>query len=254
MTSMNYETVQTKEKALQGLLMALKDLCFPPHCLCCSLPLIDSQLLICKKCLEGLQFTRSPLCTCCGVVFPGNGGEDHLCSHCIKKKTYFRRARSLFIYGEDVASLVAGLKYSRNTAGLETFRKLLQKNNSAVGLEIPDHIVPVPLHPKKLRQRGFNQALLLARSFFPGERKKIRSDILVKIRETESQTGLSGTERRKNLRNAFQVNDSGAVSGKKLLLVDDVYTTGTTVRECARMLMKAGAVNVDVLTLARVKE
>lgn len=123
-----------------------------------------------------------------------------------------------------------------------------------MGLETPDHIVPVPLHPKKLRQRGFNQALLLARSFFPGERKKIRSDILVKIRETESQTGLSGTERRKNLRNAFQVKNSGAVSGKKLLLVDDVYTTGTTVRECARMLMKAGAVNVDVLTLARVKE
>ena len=146
------------------------------------------------------------------------------------------------------------LKYSCNTSGLETFRKLKKKSSSLKDLPEADFIFPVPLHAKRLRQRGYNQAQLLARAFFYKEKNKIKNDILTRCRNTPPQTGLDGAERRKNLKNAFCVNNKDLVSGKTILLVDDVFTTGTTVNECARVLVKAGADNVDVLTLARVRE
>ncbi|MDG4475500.1 ComF family protein [Thiovibrio frasassiensis] len=116
-----------------------------------------------------------------------------------------------------------------------------------------DWIVPVPLHPKRLRERGFNQALLLARAFFPKDRR-ITHDLLVRTRVTEPQTRFNGKARRTNLKNAFGVVKPQHIPGKKILLIDDVFTTGTTVNECARVLKKAGAADVMVLTLARVKE
>ncbi|MBI5556992.1 MAG: ComF family protein [Deltaproteobacteria bacterium] len=118
----------------------------------------------------------------------------------------------------------------------------------------PDRIIPVPLHMNRLRQRGFNQSLLLARAFFPDQRNKIIKTALRRQRDTIAQTGLTGLSRRKNLRDAFVVEKKDDVSGKKILLIDDVFTTGTTVNECARVLKQAGAERVDVLTLARVAE
>jgi len=177
-----------------------------------------------------------------------------LCSSCMNLSLYYNRARSLFIYDDRVTDLVHSLKYKCNTSGLATFATLKRKSSSLKDLPRADFIFPVPLHAKRLRQRGYNQALLLARSFFDKEKNKIKNDILVRSRNTHPQTGLSGVERRKNLRNAFFVKDQKMISGKNILLVDDVFTTGTTVNECARVLIKAGARNVDVLTLSRVRE
>lgn len=241
-------------KRVDTVMRAIKDLCFPPCCICCENTLSESQLLICDKCLDDLYFTEKPLCSRCGKVFGGREGENHLCSSCMKSSLYYNRARSLFIYDDRVADLVHSLKYNCNTSGLETFTKLKRKSSSLKDLPGADFIFPVPLHTKRLRKRGYNQALLLARSFFDKEKNKIKNNILVRSRNTPSQTGLSGVERRKNLRNAFFVRDQKIVSGKNILLVDDVFTTGTTVNECARVLIKAGARNVDVLTLARVRE
>lgn len=114
-------------------------------------------------------------------------------------------------------------------------------------------IVPVPLHPSRLQERGFNQALLLAWAFFPKDQRVI-SNLLIRSRSTAPQTGFSGAARRTNLKNAFTVVKPYRLTGKKVLLVDDVFTTGTTVNECARVLKKAGAAEVMVLTLARVTE
>ena len=241
-------------KSINRVLRDIKDLCFPPYCICCEDSLPGSELLLCEKCLTGLYFTEKPLCFRCGKVFGGREGENHLCSSCMKAALYYNRARSLFIYDDRVAGLVHSLKYNCNTSGLETFRKLRRKSSSLKDLPCADFIFPVPLHIKRLRQRGYNQALLLARSFFYKEKNKIKNDILVRCRNTPPQTGLNGVERRKNLRNAFCVRDQKTVSGKNILLVDDVFTTGTTINECARVLIKAGAGNVDVLTLARVRE
>jgi ComF family protein len=118
----------------------------------------------------------------------------------------------------------------------------------------PDLVLPVPLHIKRLRRRGFNQASLLAVSFFPEEKKKIKNTILFRKRETVPQTGLNGSLRRKNIKNAFFVEAPEQVKGKNIVLIDDVFTTGTTVNECAKVLVKAGAKQVDVLTLARAEK
>jgi len=179
---------------LKKVSRAAKDLCFPPACLCCKKSLEDSRLLLCGACFWQLEFTQSPFCPCCGKVFPG-GGENHLCGVCLKSPWSFHQVRSLLVYEETLACLVHGLKYSGKTAGLETFKKLAQysrirflgadhvrkfqsitnmggnfldqlsknlKTGSAILADLvePDFILPVPLHPKRLRKRGFNQALL----------------------------------------------------------------------------------------------
>jgi ComF family protein len=127
----------------------------------------------------------------------------------------------------------------------------LASNSALAELSCPDIIVPVPLHLHKLRSRGFNQSLLLAQVFFPDQKEKIRH-CLVRRRHTRPQTGLKGVERRKNVVGAFALRAGEGLTGKKICLVDDVFTTGTTVNECAKTLKRAGAASVEVATLAMV--
>jgi ComF family protein len=112
-------------------------------------------------------------------------------------------------------------------------------------------ILSVPLHPRRLRQRGFNQSLLLARCVSRAHSIPLDFASLQRTRHTEPQTQLSGPERQKNIRGAFEVRRAGAIAEKHILLIDDVFTTGSTVQECAKVLLKAGAKQVDVLTLAK---
>ncbi len=118
-------------------------------------------------------------------------------------------------------------------------------------LAVPDLILPVPLHPQRLRERGFNQALLLGRACFPEQSRIINVNLLVRRRATVPQTRLSGTERRKNLASAFTVTCPDSLKNKKILLIDDVFTTGSTVHECAATLRRAGAARIEIFTLAR---
>jgi len=115
----------------------------------------------------------------------------------------------------------------------------------------PDLILPVPLHPKRLRARGFNQALVLCRKFFPKSKKRIDPHVLERHQWTRPQTGLNGKDRRRNVKNVFRVKKAEKIKNKKILLVDDVFTTGATVNECARILLKSKAVDVEVFTFAR---
>jgi len=135
--------------------------------------------------------------------------------------------------------------------GLATFAALAQKYLQRQPLEQPDLIVPVPLHVKRLRQRGFNQALILSRKFFPQDRRIIDPHVLERHHWVRPQTGLRGSERRRNVKNAFRVCSPEKVKHRKVLLVDDVFTTGATVNECARVLVKSEAAWVDVFTFAR---
>ena len=113
-------------------------------------------------------------------------------------------------------------------------------------------IIPVPLHIKRLRQRGFNQALILARAIGKKWQIPVNFSLLKRHKFTETQTGMNKTERKQNIKGAFEVRDKENIAGKNIIIVDDVYTTGATVNECAKTLLKAGAQKVTVLTLARV--
>ncbi len=242
-----------KKVVLQKWLNGVKNLLFPPSCLVCSVSLPFTDQGICSDCLQDVSPVSQPLCIVCGRGLPDSTGGNHLCGSCLRKNPPFSSARGVAYYQEPVAPLLHRLKYQGDTSVLPALREIITLY-PPVDFNKKDRIIPVPLHIHRLRQRGFNQALLLAQLFFPGEKECILADTLQRARHTVPQTGLNGIARRRNMSKAFRVSDPEQVRGITIILVDDVYTTGTTVAECSRVLLAAGAREVHVLTLARVRE
>jgi ComF family protein len=239
---------------LGPLFRGMADLCFPAACLVCGQRLPTSRPpLFCSSCRPELRFPESPLCACCGLPFSSAAGGDHLCAGCLNGRQ-FSRARAVFLYTPGIARAIYTLKYGKTMAGLTSFRFFFSERQPSLVLTPPDLIIPVPLHPARLRERGFNQAQLLAGIFFPERRQTLHLALLQRLRATPPQTGLTGELRRRNVKGAFRVTAPEQVAGRTVLLIDDVLTTGATVEECAMVLQRAGAGDVQVLTLARVEE
>jgi ComF family protein len=185
--------------------------------------------------------------------FESLADSDHLCSDCLSAEPYFTRARAICHYEGLMMEAISRFKYGGVTQlakPLGTF--LAEYQDPELSFSGIDLLIPVPLHPRRLRERGFNQSLLLARFFKKKHSIPLDFTSLQRFRLTQPQTQLSASERRKNVRGAFRVTNAEAVEEKRILLIDDVFTTGATVRECAKVLVEAGAKQVDVLTLARV--
>jgi ComF family protein len=194
----------------------------------------------------------SPLCRRCGLPFTSRAGEDHTCSECLIENRYFRKARAFGVYQGTLMEAIHRLKYGGKTSlskplstlAKDTFYRFWDASSI-------DLLLPVPLHIRRLRERGFNQAHLVNRKWARQEGIPFDGLTLSRRRWTEPQTSLTRAERRKNVKGAFYLRRRDKVKGLRILLVDDVFTTGATVNECAKVLMKAGAGSVDVLTLAR---
>ena len=210
------------------------------------------SLYFCQACRVKWTPVASPLCSRCGLVFKSREGEDHLCGRCLDRPGFFARARAAGIYDESLRTAVHELKF-RAAVGLAgplgaLLYKTYQTHWKPGDIDV---VAPVPLHRRRFRQRGFNQADLLVRNWpLTGRTERIH-DLLVRTRETSPQTGLDRRQRRGNIKNAISVRRPGQVSGKRVLLVDDVLTTGATADACAHALVRDGAGRVDVLTLAR---
>ncbi|HEB69990.1 MAG TPA: ComF family protein [Desulfobulbus sp.] len=233
-----------------SFLESIKDLLFPPRCLACDRQLDRYRLpLLCPPCCSRLVTIVSPLCDCCGLPFPS--GRDHLCGDCLSEEPPFALARASFYYQPPLVSLILQWKFGHRMTGLASMAALARQSPVLADFVSPDVIFPVPLHKRRLRQRGFNQALLLADSCFPRWRNRIVADGLLRTRATVPQVNLDGADRRKNLKGAFALKNPGSIRGKCILLVDDVFTTGSTVRECSRTLQAGGADRVEIFTLAR---
>ena len=245
---------RTKMSVIQRAGLSLLDLLFPPCCHICAQRLaVPGKTCICKDCLGLLAFTTSPLCSRCGCQFEYYGeSRDHYCAACLKKTPAFDTARSLLRYDAPVPDLLHRLKYRADSSALGPIREIIAHNAEIWEQEQCDLIIPVPLHTDRLKRRGLNQTQLLARLAFPDYQKKIVINLLVRVKNTPPQTGLSGVERRRNLKDAFQITSPDTLEGKSVWLVDDVFTTGTTVSECSKTLKKSGAKEVHVWTLARV--
>jgi ComF family protein len=172
---------------------------------------------------------------------------------CLANPPAFAQARAIGLYRGTLQLIIHAMKY-RPIYGLSRpLAQLLQHQFAAHWADVsPDLLVPVPLHRRRLRQREFDQALALARYLGLGVHLPCQAEVLTRQRYTESQVGLNRTERDQNVRGAFDVRQPQAIQGRAVLLIDDVYTTGATVKECARVLQRAGAVWVGVYTLARV--
>ncbi len=232
-----------------SLFTDLFDLILPPLCQICGR--ISERNGICHLCLEGLERIEPPFCTICGEPFRSKEALDHPCPQCLKSRPPFRKARSYALYRGVVLDAIHALKFRGRTSLAAPLSEVLSLCD--VDLSEYDLIVPVPLHLKRLRERGYNQALLLARALGRRHSIEVAPRVLKKVRETPPQVGLKRDERIRNVKDAFEVTDPFRLSGKGVLLIDDVYTTGATVRECAKTLKRAGAGFVDVLTVARAK-
>lgn len=229
---------------------ACKDLLFPPHCLGCQRRLPSSRPpLFCTDCSRGIEVLSPPWCRCCGLPFAH--GADHLCGTCLQQTYSFDLARSLCAYQPPVSSLVLALKFSQTLNGLASISALVEQTSFSGHFSKPDLVLPVPLHPARLKQRGFNQALVIAQTCFPQWWQRNSTGILIRRHNTLPQSLLTGAKRRVNLKQAFAIRDPLAVQGKRILLVDDVLTTGSTVNACAEVLLAAGACRIEVFTVAR---
>ncbi len=230
------------------------DFFLPPKCpLCGDITVGSREGLPCAVCMSRIRFIAHPRCPLCGRGYAADAGEDHLCSTCQTEGRRFHKARSLGPYEGLLLEAIARFKF-RGVAYLAHPLGTLLADYADPDFPFQeiDVVIPVPLHPQRLRARGYNQSLLLARHVSRRRSLPLNFTALVRTRPTVPQTQLSGPERRENIRGAFEVKDADPVRGKKILLVDDVFTTGATVQECTRVLLRAGAARVDVLTLARV--
>ena len=237
---------------MRRLFNGLVDLLFPPRCIACMNVLTDDDRPpFCRPCLAAIRFVRSPLCTRCGAPFEGTG-EDHLCGDCLSAPPAFTIARSVARYESALLTSIHRFKYGGKTAVGKALGRFMARH-PAPGLRIEAYtlVIPVPLDVGRLREREFNQALILAGELARPARRPVDAVSLTRRRGTDPQVRLGRDERRKNIRGAFAVTRPDRIAGRKILLVDDVYTTGSTVGECARVLMDHQAEAVAVLTLAR---
>ncbi|MFC5355850.1 ComF family protein [Azospirillum himalayense] len=235
-------------RVLGGIL----DTLLPPRCLCCG-GAVDRQGGLCAPCWSGLTFIAPPLCAGCGTPFDFALEGEPLCGACIAEPPVFARARAVLAYDDGSRPLVLGFKHGDRIHAAGAYGAWLARAGAEL-LADADLLAPVPLHRLRLFRRRYNQAALLAQAAGRQAARPVIPDLLVRRRATPSQGGLDRSGRRRNVKGAFAVRPGlePRVAGKRIVLVDDVLTTGATLSECARVLLRAGAERVDALTLARV--
>ncbi len=238
---------------MRGILTGIADVVFPPRCLTCGEILEEHGLLpLCPACEAGICYIHSPFCPRCGTPFPTAEGPDHLCGDCLTTERPYALARSVGLYEGTLLSAIHLFKYRGKPGVGQALGKIMADfAGSAWDMQTFSQIVPVPLHRKRLRERGFNQAVILARVIAKRFALPLDFTTLRRTLSTVPQVGLRRQERSTNVHGAFEAISPERVAGRRVLLVDDVYTTGSTLTECASVLMKAGAEAVAVLTLAR---
>jgi Predicted amidophosphoribosyltransferases len=239
-------------RRLAGLGRMMLDQLYPPGCIVCQAPLALGDCL-CPTCFAGLAQISQPYCPVLGIPFAVDHGADALSAEALAEPPPFARARAAVRYGEVAGALVSALKYGDRPELAGFCARLM----AAVGRDFwPSSplLVPVPLHASRLRRRRYNQSVLLARELARLTGLEVDPHLVRRQRNTRQQVGLSGDGRERNVRGAFAAHPRLAerLRGRPVVLVDDVYTTGATVKAVTRVLRRAGAAEVNVLTFARV--
>lgn len=231
---------------------ALLDLAYPPVCLHCEAPMATPDAL-CPQCFRAVRPITAPLCPVLGLPFEVSLGAGALSAEALADPPPFARARAAVIYGEVPAKVVSSLKYGDRPELARFCARLMAGAGHELWGEGPV-LVPVPLHPARLRERRFNQSAELAQALGRLTGLKVDPSLVSRIRRTRQQVGLSGDGRQRNVAGAFAVHPDVLVRirGRRIVVVDDVYTTGATVKAVTRSLNRAGVEAVDVVTFARV--
>jgi ComF family protein len=235
-----------------GRLAQLVDMILPPRCVVTG-QAVDIQGMISPEAWKDLGFIAAPFCVCCGIPLEFEVEKDSFCASCVDEPPFFDSARSALTYNDTSRSIILRFKHADQIHIVHSFTPWLKRAGKEM-LPKADFLIPVPLHRYRLLRRRYNQAALIAKALAVSERIPCLPDAMLRNRATPSQGHMRYNDRQKNVRNAFTVNTKHALKlvGKTVVLIDDVYTTGATVKECAKALRKAGVANVHVLTLARV--
>ena len=239
-------------REVQRLGKAVLDLLYPPVCLNCSAPIAMADGL-CADCFRTLRPITAPLCPRLGLPFDSYLGPDALSAEALADPPPFGRARSAVIYDEVARTIVSRLKYGDRPELARFCARLM----AVGGHELWDGgpiLVPIPLHPSRQRQRRYNQSAELARALGQLTGLRVDATLLRRSRKTRQQVGLSGAGRLRNVAGAFAAHPDIArrSGGRRIVLVDDVYTTGATIKAATRCLLKSGVTAVDVVSFARV--
>jgi len=229
--------------------LGLVDFLYPSGCVGCNL---IGEGYLCRACLNKVAFIEKPFCRNCGVPIPESG--RNYCPKCAFEFGYHDGGVSIALYDEPLSLLIQDLKYN-GEKGIAKFLAGIAVSRLPVLDEFDDlrcdAVHPVPLFPKRKLSRGYNQSALIGKCLAESMQIDYTDDILMRVKDTKSQTGLTHDERIVNMKNAFVVRDESMIKGKSILLVDDVMTTGATIQECARVLKEAGVSKVKFLTIAR---
>lgn len=253
-------------------LQTMGDLLWPPMCATCSrlLPLEDSsetpEAHFCTQCLETIEFMSPKRCPLCGRLYnllqstnEQKLHSTHICGYCLIAPPLYHSSRSALIYKEAIERALKDLKYGGHLSQVAALVSLAREHlippvvpgDNPHG-QMPDAIVPMPLSRSRLAQRGFNQATELAREIYKPWVTLINEKLLIRIKDTIApQASLKASQRRKAIRGSFKTKNPEAVRGLRILLFDDVLTTGSTAGEAAKTLLEAGAAQVDLATIAR---
>lgn len=224
------------------------DLALPPQCLSCEKPVVETGGL-CVACWSGLKLIERPYCERLGTPFPADFGPGLLSPAAIAKPPAFDRARAVARFDGTARELVHRLKY----ADAVHLAKPMGAMMARAGHELLGEgavVIPTPLHRRRLWSRRFNQSALLAREVARISGSELRLDAIERVKATRPQVGLTAAQRAENLSGAFRVADRTAIAGRRVVIVDDVITTGATVERLAKLVRRAGAASVDTLTFA----
>ncbi|MFZ2447871.1 MAG: ComF family protein [Syntrophobacteraceae bacterium] len=230
----------------------LADLCFPKSCAGCGKIDNRSEGFWCAACVEEIPRIASPICPRCGRPFlDAPDSPDHLCGECLKSAFHFDSARSAVLHAGIVRDRIHQFKFHGRLEWVRPLAELLEITHSGREIAPLDMVLPVPLHINRIKERGFNQSGLLARELARKLGLPVFYDLLIRQKWTEPQTRLNRRERLKNVKGAFAAPDAEKIRDRRILLIDDVFTTGETLSECARTLKKKGASEVHALTVTR---
>ncbi len=228
---------------------AVVDTVLPPRCLACGVT-VDEPDALCGPCWAAMNFFAPPSCAACGLPFPHPMGEGAVCADCARGRASWDRARAVLRYDKHSRQLVLALKRGDRTHLARALGGWMHRAGRDL-LDGADLLVPVPLHWTRLFARRYNQAALLAHAIHAAGGPPVAADWLVRRRRTPSQGRLGALARARNVRGAFALRAGRDIKGKRLVIIDDVLTTGATVEECARVLRREGAAFIGVLTLGR---
>ena len=227
--------------------MSILDLFFPTQVKCVFCNAETPKFGICKKCYEALPFIKQPVCHKCGGE---RLSKDLVCIECKNRHFDFESCFSIFYYKDEIQKKIVSFKQGGNKYIGYAFAWIIDEKYNELGLnEIIDVIIPVPINENRLKERGFNQSKILCNELMTTG--KVNTEVLKRVKDTPHQTGLNRENRQSNLKDGFVVTKENLINNKTILLVDDIYTTGSTLNECAKTLIKAGAKKVVAMCLAR---